>query len=311
MTPADGASGGRTRSAGSANGIVMLSMLLWAAGFPSAEILLASWDPLALTTARLALATSLLLIVWAILDGPQALISSRWDRGVAVGGIGFGLGSFLVLTAQALTDPVSVAVIATTMPVVGAAIEMVLDGRRIRWPLAVGVSLAVVGGLMAAGARLMDGSYGFGAGLAFLSVVTFAWASRAIVRDLPDQTPIGRTAISLTGGLVVCSIVFSMATWLGFAGGPSAPIDAETWAHLALFAMGAMALSQFFWIAGVARLGIAMASMHMNLVPFYVMILMSALGEAWRWDQAAGAALVAVGALIAQWPSRPRSRNTA
>ena len=304
MTPAGGASGGRMRSAGSANGILTLSMLLWAAGFPSAEILLETWDPLALTTARLALAVSVLLTVWALQEGLRAPMSAHWGRGVAVGGIGFGIGAFLMLAGQALSDPISVAIIATTMPIVGAALEVFLDGRRLTWPLTLGIALALAGGVAASGAQMTDGAYGVGALLALLSVVAFAWASRAAVRELAAQSPMGRTTITLAGGLVFCSILFSVATWTGFSGPPSAPLDQIGWAHLALYALGAMALSQLFWLIGVARLGIALAAIYINAAPFFVMGLFSLLGADWRWDQAAGAALVALGALIAQRPSR-------
>ena len=43
-------------------------------------------------------------------------------------------------------------------------------------------------------------------------------------------------------------------------------------------------------------MGILIASLHMNAVPFYVMlILVMLLGDPWGWDQAIGAVLVATG----------------
>ena len=50
----------------------------------------------------------------------------------------------------------------------------------------------------------------------------------------------------------------------------------------------------------MGRLGIAMSALHINLTPFYVMLFMLALGGTWNWLQAAGAALVCIGVLIAQ-----------
>jgi hypothetical protein len=50
----------------------------------------------------------------------------------------------------------------------------------------------------------------------------------------------------------------------------------------------------------VGQLGIGLSSLHMNAVPFYVMIIMFALGAAWNWPQAYGAVIVALGVLIAQ-----------
>jgi drug/metabolite transporter (DMT)-like permease len=77
-----------------------------------------------------------------------------------------------------------------------------------------------------------------------------------------------------------------------------------------------MALSQVLWIMSVRRLGIGMAALHINAAPFYVMIILFALGGAWVWAQALAALLVALGVLIAQHmlplPGRtPKPKETA
>jgi drug/metabolite transporter (DMT)-like permease len=74
---------------------------------------------------------------------------------------------------------------------------------------------------------------------------------------------------------------------------------------LVFTSVASLALAQFMWIRGAAGLGILLASLHMNAVPFYVMVIVVLfLGESWNWWQAAGAALVAVGVLLAQSASR-------
>ena len=51
-------------------------------------------------------------------------------------------------------------------------------------------------------------------------------------------------------------------------------------------------------------MGILLASLHMNAVPFYVMVIVVIFldDHPWGWDQAIGAALVATGVLLAQAP---------
>ena len=61
-----------------------------------------------------------------------------------------------------------------------------------------------------------------------------------------------------------------------------------------------MGLSQLLWIASVGRLGIGLASFHINVAPFYVMVIMLVLGAAWSWPQAIGAAIVGAGVVLAQ-----------
>jgi drug/metabolite transporter (DMT)-like permease len=44
----------------------------------------------------------------------------------------------------------------------------------------------------------------------------------------------------------------------------------------------------------------------MNAVPFYVMLITFALGGAWNWAQAIGAAIVVAGVFVAQGLLTPR-----
>jgi hypothetical protein len=65
-----------------------------------------------------------------------------------------------------------------------------------------------------------------------------------------------------------------------------------------------MALSQILFIASVERLGIALTSFHINIAPFYVMIILIALGGGWNWHAALGALIVGLGVFIAQGEHR-------
>jgi len=94
------------------NALAVGSMLLWAAGFPAAEVLLQTYDPLALITMRLGMAMLVLVPIWALVDGRAALINARWRRGLWVGAFGFGIGTYALLLAQWFTDPVTVALFA-------------------------------------------------------------------------------------------------------------------------------------------------------------------------------------------------------
>ena len=48
-------------------------------------------------------------------------------------------------------------------------------------------------------------------------------------------------------------------------------------------AIGSMAIAQLLWIVSVGRIGIGAASMHMNAVPFYVMLMVFVMGGPWNW----------------------------
>jgi drug/metabolite transporter (DMT)-like permease len=120
------------------------------------------------------------------------------------------------------------------------------------------------------------------------------------------MTPLGRTALTVCGACIASTAV---AVGWGLAGGAPvdwAGMDGRAWGGLVFFAIVSMAVSQLLWIVAVERIGIANASLHMNAVPFYVMIFAFLLGAAWNWPQTFGAAIVVVGVMVAQgmirWP---------
>jgi len=283
-----------------ANVMCMLSMLIWAMGLPAASLLLATVPPLPLTAARMLMAAACLLPLWGLVEGFGALRTAPWRKGVLIGGGTLGLGAFLLVLGQGMTDAVTVAVISASMPVVGIAIEVLLDGRKLSRNLVVGVLLSLLGGWLA----LDDGpdgmSLGLGAALCFVSVVVYTLGSRLTVTSFVALSPLGRTTVTLTGAAMATTVAASGAA---LAGASAPQWQALGWTELgalAIFAIGGLAISQFLWIRSVGHLGIALSSLHINATPFYVMLIMFALGGHWSWSQAAAAALVGLGVLVAQ-----------
>lgn len=283
-----------------ANLICMASMMIWAAGLPAADVIIGTLPPLVLAALRMSIAALVLLPIWLALDGLTTLRRADWRRGIVVGGIGFGLGSFLIIFAQGRTDAVTVSVISATMPVVGIALECLFDGRKLSPTLILGIALGLVGGIIAFDGRMGTLGFGIGALAAFGSVLYFAWGSRATVHGFSDLTPIGRTTITLVGAAIATTAVALFAHLFGAPTADWAAMGPREIGALLIYAMGALALSQVLWIISVGQLGIGLASLHLNATPFYVMILLFALGGDWVWMQALGAAIVGLGVLVAQ-----------
>jgi len=283
-----------------ANVLCMLSMLVWALGLPAADWLLASIPALPLTAARMVLAAACLLPIWCWTEGTQALRAAQWGKGALVGGLGLGMGAFLLVWGQGKTSVVTVAVISAAMPVVGIAIEVVLDGRRVTLALVLGLLLSLGGGLMALGGSGDGLALGLGALLCFASITLYTLASRISVTAFPELTPLGRTTVTLTGAALTTSVASGASLLLGGVGPTWAALGLKELGALAVFAIGGLAISQLLWIMSIGSLGIAMASLHVNATPFYVMLILYALGGAWDWTQALAAAVVGLGVLIAQ-----------
>ena len=290
----------------SGNGYAVGSMLLWAAGFPAAELLLDHWHPVALMTARLAMALLVLLPLWMFLDGYKSLIDAPWRRGLWIGAIGFGTGTNLLLFAQWYTDPVTVALIATTTPISATMIEVWHRQRRLTGRFVAGLFVSVIGGIVAIGANLSI-DVGWGVLLAVTSGFCFTWASNAAVRELPDLTPTGRSTITFFGAAWITFLAYLTGWWMDWVDYPEVT-DPKQIGLLAIYAVAAMALSQILFIASVGKLGIALTSFHLNIAPFYLMIILVALGGTWDWRAAVGASIVGVGVLLSQQKKRKRGR---
>jgi drug/metabolite transporter (DMT)-like permease len=274
------------------------STLIWAAGFPAAEALLATWDPVPAVASRFALALGFLLPLWVALEGwPRAF---PWGTGLWVGALGFGGAAVTIIFAQAVTDPVTVAVIASASPLCATLVEWVFDRRPLTRAFALGLGASVVGGVVATmGAGAGEGNLALGATLAVLSCLFYSWMTHETVRRMPGRSVLGQTTATVAGA-AGATVALALA-WRAL-GGPGLPGGAglRDLGLLAVYGIGAIAVSQLLFIAAVRRIGVALASFHLNIAPFYVMLILVALGGDWSWTQALGAGIVIGGVLLAQ-----------
>jgi len=239
------------------------------------------------------------------IDGFARVRAANWAGGLHIGGIGFGLGSITFLVGQNMSDAVTPAIAASMMPIMGGLLEVTLDGRRLRARLVCGILFALAGGLLATGARMSEGNFGWGSLLCLFSVMLFAWATRATNHNFRSLSFIGQTAITMSGSLIVVLAIYLLMVLLNIPGTTIGLLDSNHLPLLIFTSVASLALAQFMWIRGAAGLGILLASLHMNAVPFYVMVIVVLfLGESWNWSQAAGAALVGIGVLLAQSAKR-------
>lgn len=283
-----------------ANLVCLASMFIWAAGLPAADLILPHMPAVALTASRATLAALVLLPVWWALEGPRAVLGADWLTGAGVGFVTLGLASFFIIVALHFNDPVTVAIVTAVMPVVGIMLECLADKRPFTRALAVGLVLSVAGGLIAVSGSEGHVDIGLGVLAALASVLCYTWGSRETVRALPSMTPLGRCAITVTGCAAV-ALVAALGDGLIRGNWPQwSAIGAPELVGLAIFSVGSMAISQLLWIISVGQIGIGAASMHMNAVPFYVMLMVFTLGGPWNWAQTLGAGIVVFGALVAQ-----------
>jgi drug/metabolite transporter (DMT)-like permease len=284
-----------------ANANCFAAMLLWATGFVALEYLLDDWGVLSLSSLRLVVSVVFLVLWWGWTEGWAKVFGASWRKGLIIGGFGWGVGSVLLLMGQKLSDPVTVTIVVAMMPIAGAATEIVFDNRQLSRRLIVGLILAVLGGYLATGAQLTQGNFGFGVALCLGAILLFAWVTRATTRQLETLSRTGQTAVTLCGGMLVTLAWYGISIVAGFGETHIGTIDTGDWLPLLIFLLPSSGIAQLLWIHGAGKLGILLASFHMNAVPFYVMVILVSLSLGqWHWLQAGAVALVALGVLVSQ-----------
>jgi len=278
-----------------------VAMFLWAIGFPAAEVLLETWGALSLVFYRFLITVIILLPLWIFLEGINVFFSSPIKKGLRIGFLGWGLGAILLLIGQKLSGPVTPTICAAMMPIFGTIIEVIFDKRKLKLNLIIGVSFAVFGGYLATGVNLVDGNFNLGTIICIVSVILFAWCTRASTKELNNISYIGQTALTMFGGMLTSLVFLCLALFFDLGETRIGNLDSFNFLLLFIFIFISQTISQTIWIWGAGRLGVLLASFHSNAVPFYVMLIMLVLfGNDWSWYQALGAFIVGLGVIIAQ-----------
>ena len=280
------------------NALAFIAIFLFAAGFPAAEVLLEIWHPITLMFFRLLLAVSTLVIIWILLEGLPSVLKAPWLKGIKIGLLGFGLGTNLLLFAQWFTDPITVALLATLIPVSATILEVWDRRRKLNTKFIFGLLASIIGGFIAVSENISI-DLGWGVLMALASGFCFMWASDKSVTKLSGLSSIARSSITFTGAAVFTTISFLVLFNLGLIEIPN-KITTNQLFSLIIYSVISMAISQVFFIASVDKVGIAISSLHLNFSPFYVMIILFILGGAWDLRAAVGASIVAFGVWLAQ-----------
>ena len=144
------------------NALAFIAIFLFAAGFPAAEVLLEIWHPITLMFFRLLLAVSTLVIIWILLEGLPSVLKAPWLKGIKIGLLGFGLGTNLLLFAQWFTDPITVALLATLIPVSATILEVWDRRRKLNTKFILGLLASIIGGFIAVSENIsIDLGWGF------------------------------------------------------------------------------------------------------------------------------------------------------
>jgi drug/metabolite transporter (DMT)-like permease len=283
----------------------LVCMLLWATNFPVADALLDTWSPLALTAARLAIGGAVIALAALAVRQRATLARLLSSPAVALAAL-FQIGSTLLfMIGQTKVDPVVAAVIVSSMPVITVIVGWLSGEERLTGRIAAAIVLAVLGGVVTSWPGETGGAEASVLGaLAILGGMTcYVLYTNVLVSTLRHEPDIAKSAACMSVAAVMAAALLSAAWATGlapvFADGSSRSLMLLAW-------LGAMAVgaSTVFWMWAGRHVGLTVAAMHHNLVPFYVILMGAWVGTPVTAQHVAGAVMVIAGAVLAQLPVR-------
>jgi drug/metabolite transporter (DMT)-like permease len=277
------------------------AVAIWGTFFPLVAILLRTWDPLPNSAVRLVTGAAVLVLVLVARHGFRALLGPLpWRRVLALSFVGIAGYNLTMTWGVAWSGPISASIVATAGPVIAALMQRAMYGTRLSRKVLLAATLAVAGGVcvaLAGGGGL--GDLRGGEILILAASATWLWYSMRMQDWFPGEAQERLTAVTY----VVGSLGVSLAAILvgGLDLGPSR-VDLSTNSLLLILGVGvsSTAIAVTLWLKGVARLGITVAAVWGNLVPFVTVLSSAALGIAPRPFEIVGGLVVIAGVVLVQ-----------
>lgn len=247
----------------------------WGANLPVTKVMLAHFDLLPLATIRIVTAAATLAVLLLLLEGARALrIELGPQRFVLLGLIMASFFGFYSLGIH-FSNPITAATIQVASPLVSSATVRCVTGARFDPGFGVALGLTLAGGAILSASGLSDGgSFVFGGGEAIVLASTALWTLYSIkaqvwFRHASQLQRAYVASLSASGWLLLASVVLVA---FGLARSPSAVADGWLWTQLLVVAVLASGVASYAWNIGASRLGVAVAALWTNLVPFFAVL---------------------------------------
>ncbi len=276
---------------------ILTTALLWGSLIPVLDILLAYMDVFALSMIRYGIAGLLLVGGLIIAGGIDWLRPLPFGKVLLLGVVGIaGFATFYTL-AIAYSAPGTAIVINSATPIISAVFAAVV--YRVPFQPGTGVAflLAAIGAATSSLGREGAG-YAFdfrgGEPLLVIAAICWAWYSINAQTWLAGLGQMQLSAVTMMAGGIGVTAVFLVAASFGAAHLPVRPPDSIL-SLLAFVTLGSTLIGIVCWNIAVARLGVIIASLYLNLLPVIGMITAAVIGRPPTAMQLVGGGIVIVG----------------
>ena len=276
--------------------------LIWSSAFTSARIIVQAAPPLTISAIRFTIAGLIAVALASALGQTWRLTPQQWRLTVVFGICQNALYLGLNFVAMQTVEASLAAIIASSLPLIVAALGWIVLGDRVRPLGAVGLVAGFTGVALIMGTRLTGGVDPVGVALCCLGALALATATLTLKGASSGGNLIMVVGLQmLIGGAALWVPALLFETWK------------VTWTPVVvvaffytIFLPGLVATIIWFWLVG--RIGAVRAATFHFLNPFFgVAIAAALLGEALRPLDIAGVAVIAFGILAVQLSRVPQA----
>lgn len=284
----------------------------WGANVPVSKVMLEHFDLIPMSALRTFLATVALALILMLVEGTRALRIGLPAGRFAL--LGLMMGSFFAIYVLGIqfSNPISAAAVQVAGPLVSSVVVRLVTGARFDPGFGTALALTLLGGaILAAGSLFGKGDVTLGGGEIIVLLSNAMWTLYSIKAQtwFDRASQLQRTyvaSLSAWGWMTALALVL-MA--LGWSRSPFGVKDGWIWTQFFAVAVFSSALGGYYWNIGASRLGVAIASLWVNLVPFFAVLWAMAYGFWPNIYQIAGGLVALSGVVYMQWRKLEATRN--
>lgn len=276
----------------------------WGANVPVSKVMLQHFDMVPMLTIRTLAAVATLGVLLVLAEGVGSLrIGIRRKHFVLIGLMMSGFFTMFLVGIR-FSNPISAAAVQVAGPLVAAATVRAVTGARFDPGFGVALVLTLTGGAILAGGSLFgSGALTLGGGEVIVLLSNALWTLYSLKAQawFDRASQLHRAYVASLSAFGWMAAFTLLLVGLGWANSPFAVTDAWVWSQLLLVAVFASGVGAYLWNVGASRLGVAIASLWVNLVPFFAVLWSMTYGFVPNAYQITGGLVALSGVVYMQW----------
>lgn len=285
----------------------------WGANVPVTKVMLAQFDLIPMSAIRTSSAGVVLAVLLILVESPASLRIELGFRRFAL--LGLMMGGFFTIYTLGLqfSNPITAATVQVAGPLVSAVTVRLATGLRFDPGFGVALALTLLGGAILASSSLFAaGSVTFGGGEIVVLMSNVLWTLYSLKAQSwfdRRESQLHRAYVASLSSMGWMTGLTVVLVSLGWTRSPLAVTDAWAWAQLVTIALFASGFGSYCWNIGASRLGVAVASLWVNLVPFFAVLWSMAYGFVPNAYQIVGGLVALSGVVYMQWRKLKMART--